>query len=140
MEDAVREQACSLEEDMSLLTTNMQRCVMVRETAVSDGRGGQTIPAWVDGAEFLAAVMLDNSMEARRAQAQGVTGVYTVTVSRSENLQYHDVFRRVSDGKVFRVTSDGDDKKTPKTAGLDMRQVSAEEWQIPMEEEARTGG
>jgi hypothetical protein len=38
------------------------------------------------------------------------------------------VFRRESDGKIFRVTSDGDDKKTPPSAGLDMRQVTAEEF------------
>ena len=30
---------------------------------------------------------------------------YTVTVYRGANLSYHDVFRRVSDGAVFRVTS-----------------------------------
>jgi hypothetical protein len=46
-------------------------------------------------------------------------------------LQYHDVFRRLSDGKIFRVTSDGDDKFTPDTATLNMRQVTAEEWEPP---------
>ena len=42
-------------------------------------------------------------------------------------LEYHDVFRRVRDGKIFRVTSDGDDKFTPASTSLDMRQVTAEE-------------
>ena len=36
--------------------------------------------------------------------------------------------RRASDGKIFRVTSDGDDKRTPRSAALNMRNVSAEEW------------
>jgi hypothetical protein len=57
-----------------------------------------------------------------------VTSLYTVTTSRAIVLEYHDVFRRESDGKIFRVTSDGDDLYTPKSAGLDMRQVTAEEW------------
>ena len=46
-------------------------------------------------------------------------------------LEYHDVFRRSSDNKIFRVTSDGDDRKTPTSAKLDMRQVTAEEWELP---------
>jgi hypothetical protein len=47
------------------------------------------------------------------------------------NLQYHDIFKRKSDNKIFRVTSDGDDKHTPPSATLDMRQVSAEEYTLP---------
>lgn len=115
---------------MSLLQEAMDKCVMIDRRTVSDGRGGfETV--WTDGAEFNAAVVFDSSMEARRAEAQGVTALYTVTTTRAVNLQYHDVFRRKSDGKIFRVTSDGDDKKTPLSAGLDMRQVSAEEWALP---------
>ena len=45
-------------------------------------------------------------------------------------LNYHDVFRRVRDGKIFRVTTDGDDKATPASAALDMRVVNAEEWEV----------
>jgi hypothetical protein len=40
------------------------------------------------------------------------------------------VFVRKRDGKIFRVTSDGDDKATPKSTVLDMRQVTAEEWSL----------
>lgn len=115
---------------MSLLYESMAECVMLDKTTSSDGRGG-VISTWRDGAEFNAAIVLDLSTEGKVALAAGVTGVYTVTTNRSVNLQYHDVFRRASDGKVFRVTSDGDDKKTPLSAGLDMRQVSAEEWKLP---------
>ena len=86
-----------------------------------------------DGAEFYAAITFDTSMQARIAEAQGVKNLYTVTTRKAMNLQYHDVFRRAEDGKVFRVTSDGDDNKTPATAGLNMRQVTAEEYEIPRE-------
>ena len=115
---------------MSLLSNAMEPCVMVDKTTVSDGYGGYTTN-WVDGADFVAAIVLDNSMQARIGESQGVTGLYTVTTKKSINLQFHDVFRRIEDGKVFRVTSDGDDKKTPSSAGLNMRQVSAEEWSLP---------
>lgn len=118
---------------MSLLQDAMTACVMLDKTTAPDGRGG-IVTAWVEGAGFDAAIVFDSSMEARRAEAQGVTALYTVTTNRSVNLQYHDVFRRVEDGKIFRVTSDGDDKKTPASAHLNMRQVSAEEWALPVGE------
>lgn len=115
---------------MSLLSEAMTSCHMKDRQTVSDGRGGITT-SWVDGAQFDAACVMDSSMEARAAQAAGVTAVYTVTTNKSVNLQYHDVFVRDEDGKVFRVKSDGDDKKTPASASLNMRQVEAEEWVIP---------
>ena len=112
---------------MSLLTEAMEGCTMLDKITVDDGMGGYT-RQWQDGAAFDAAVVFNSSLEARRAQKEGVTSLYTVTTSRAVSLEYHDVFRRNRDGKVFRVTSDGDDLYTPKSAGLDMRQVTAEEW------------
>lgn len=115
---------------MSLLTDAMEDCVMLDRRTQPDGYGGFE-SVWVDGAGFSAAVIYDSSTQARIGAVQGLTSLYTVTTERSVILQNHDVFRRVSDGKVLRVTSDGADKKTPRTAGLDMRQVSAEEWRLP---------
>ena len=114
---------------MSLLHNAFIPCTMVEKKRVPDGAGG-LVTSWVDGAPFEAAVILDNSLQARVAQSQGVTGIYTVTTRRGVILGFHDVFRRNSDGKIFRVTSDGEDNATPKSAGLDMRQVSAEEWTL----------
>lgn len=115
---------------MSLLTDQMEKCIMIDKITISDGYGGYTT-SWVDGAEFSAAVVLDDSIEARTAEKAGVTALYTITTKKNINLQYHDVFRRARDSKIFRVTSDGDDKLTPASAGLNMRQVSAEEWELP---------
>ena len=115
---------------MSLLDEWTETCLLLEQTPTADGYGG-TKTVWKRGALFQAAVVLDSSMQAKVAAVQGVTALYTVTTPRSTNLQHHDVFRRESDGKIFRVTSDGDDKRTPKSAGLDMRQVSAEEWSLP---------
>ena len=115
---------------MSLLSEAMENCTMIDKRTVPDGYGGYTIE-WVDGASFMAACVLDTSMQAKVAEQQGVTAVYTVTTSKAVNLQYHDVFRRERDQKIFRVKSDGDDKRTPASASLDMRQVSAEKWSLP---------
>lgn len=114
---------------MSLLDDYMENCIILDKTTIADGYGGYT-QVWKEGAPFKAAIVLDSSIEARVAEKQGVTALYTVTTSKALNLQYHDVFKRTSDGKIFRVTSDGDDNHTPVSATLDMRQVSAEEWTL----------
>lgn len=114
---------------MSLLSEAMENCIMLDKRTVADGYGGY-ITTWVEGASFQAAITFDTSMEARIAEKQGVTSLYTVTTNKAITLQYHDVFKRVSDGKIFRVTSDGDDRFTPASANLNMRQVSAEEWSL----------
>lgn len=112
---------------MSLLTEAMEPCVILDKTTTADGYGG-VVTTWEEGAMIQAAIVLDSSMQALQAQKLGVSSVYTVTTEKSVVLQFNDVFRRVSDGKVFRVTNDGTDNKTPNSATLNMRQVRAEEW------------
>ena len=114
---------------MSLLSEAMEACVLLTKVTSADGYGGY-ITTWTDGADFLAAIVFNTSMEARKAEAAGVSSLYTVTTTRALTLEYHDVFRRKRDGKIFRVTSDGDDQYTPDSASLDMRQVTAEEWTL----------
>ena len=114
---------------MSLLNDFMENCVMLNKSTVSDGYGGYTT-TYTEGAEFKAAITFDTSMQARTAEKQGVTSFYTITTSKALTLEYHDIFKRLSDNKVFRVTSDGDDKYTPNSSSLDMRQVTAEEFQL----------
>ena len=114
---------------MSLLAEAMTECAFLEKTREPDGEGGY-ITNWTQGAKFDAAITYDTSIEARTAEAQGVKSLYTVTTRKNVVLEYHDVFIRTSDSKVFRVTSDGDDKYTPASAGLNMRQVTAEEWSV----------
>lgn len=115
---------------MSLLDEAMTPAVFMEKIRQPDGQGG-FVTVWHEGERFPAAVTLDNSTAARVALAEGVTNVYTVTTRKNVVLEFHDVFKRLSDGKIFRVTSDGADKHTPQSATLNMRQVSAEEWRLP---------
>ncbi|MCI8857677.1 MAG: head-tail adaptor protein [Clostridiaceae bacterium] len=114
---------------MSLLQEYMEPCQLIEKKRVPDGEGGFTT-SWADGAVFQASVVCDTSMQARAAEKQGVTSLYTVTCERNAKLEYHDVFRRQSDGKIFRVTSDGDDVQTPRSATFQFSQVTAEEWEL----------
>lgn len=117
---------------MSLLDQAMTDCNMYKQVRRPDGYGGYTT-VWTEDTDstFKAAITFDNSLEARVAAVQGVKSLYTVTTRRDKVLMYHDVFKRLSDGKILRVTSDGDDSATPASAGLNMRQCTAEEWTIP---------
>lgn len=114
---------------MSLLDDAFEACTILNKIKAPDGYGGW-IEKYEDGAPFDAAIVFNTSIEARVAEQQGVTSLYTVTTKRALTLEYHDMFRRERDGKIFRVTSDGDDKYTPQAAHLDMRQVTAEEFEI----------
>lgn len=114
---------------MSLLTQAMEPVILLEKKRQPDGEGGFLPAVWVEGAEFKAAISYDNSLESRVAEKDGVTSLYTITTSKNANLQYHDVLKRVRDGKIFRVTSDGDDNVTPASATFQFCQVSAEEWQ-----------
>lgn len=114
---------------MSLIDVMMEECVMMDKRTVSDGLGGFTVE-WVEGASFRAAVVKNNSLEARVAEKQGVTELYTVTVDKGLVLQYHDVFKRISDGLTFRVTSNVRDSETPTVATFQIGQVTAERWEL----------
>ena len=114
---------------MSLLYDAFEPVTMLNKTKRSDGQGG-FITEWSDGAKFEAAITFDSSLQAATAEKQGVSSVYTVTTNKSVVLEYHDVFRRERDGKIFRVTTDGDDVFTPDRASFQVRQVRAEEWVI----------
>lgn len=112
---------------MSLLQRAMTDVVAMEKTRVSDGEGGFIVD-WVDGAVFKAAITFDTSMQSRIGEKQGVSSRYTVTTSKNAKLEFHDVIRRLNDGKIFRITSDGDDKQTPDSASFQFLQVTAEEW------------
>lgn len=115
---------------MSLLDYYLNsNCVLMEKVRTSDGEGGWVVE-WTPGVQFDAAVILDTSMQARIAEKEGVTSVYTVTTRRSTPLAFHDVFKRLPDGAIFRVTGNGADKQSPAVSTLDMCQVTAERWEL----------
>ena len=65
------------------------------------------------------------------AEKLGVTEVYTVVTAKGFGLAYHDVFRRNSDGQVFRVTGNQRDSEAPEASTVRIGKVSAERWELP---------
>lgn len=114
---------------MSLLEEAMEDFTVINKSVVDDGYGGTTT-VWTDGATIKGAIVLDSSPQMQVAQAMGVTSVYTLTVKKNIELDYHTVLRRAKNNAIFRLTSDSDDKKTPQSASLDMRQYTMEVWKL----------
>lgn len=80
-----------------------------------DGEGGYATE-WSEGAEFANYVALDSSLEARQAEAQGVTSVYTGIVRKDVPIEYGSVYKDVTTGTYFRVTSRPEEKQAPASA------------------------
>lgn len=114
---------------MSLIDCMMVPCVFMVPERTPDGSGGSDT-AWTEGKSFKAAITLNTSHEAKIADAAGEVQSFTISVSRSVKLAYHDVIKRLSDGKTFRITSDNTDKQTPLCTALDIAQSSAEAWRL----------
>ena len=118
---------------MSLVERAMENCYIMDKTTAPDGYGGvKTI--YSEGAEIMVAFSFNSSTEARIASQQGINNRFTLLTKKSILLRFPDIIKRVRDGKYFRITSDGDDNRTPNTAGLDLRAVEAEEWEITQDE------
>lgn len=115
---------------MSLMDSFASDCVLLTKTTIKDGYGGYK-QVWSDGITFPASFEYMASPEMIIAEKQGVARTYRVYIDKSLDLEYHEAFRRVSDGQVFRVTNPGTDRHTPETSTLDKRLVEVEKWVLP---------
>lgn len=122
---------------MSLYEQMMTPCVRLECVRTDDGEGGYKTE-WKDGEDIQAAIVRDTSTAARVAEKEGVTSVYTVTTRKDVALAFHDVIKRLSDGKVFRITSDKGDKTSPECSRINISQVSAEKWEATHDEGSST--
>lgn len=114
-------------EIVMLLEEAFEPLTIVNKSVVDDGYGGVTT-IWTNGATIYGALVLDDSSSATIAEALGAVQTYTLTVHKDTELDFHSVIKR-ADGRTFRIENNGDDKKTPMSAGLDMRQYRCKEWQ-----------
>lgn len=115
---------------MSLMDSFASDCVFLTKTIVGDSFGGyETV--WADGVTFKASFEYSASAEMILAEKAGASRTYRIYVDKRLNLEYHDVFRRVEDGQVFRVTNAGTDRHTPESSTLDKRLIEIEKWVLP---------
>lgn len=115
---------------MSLLDDFARSCVWMEKTRIPDGAGGY-ITEWTEGAEFINYQALDTSMEARRAEKEGVKSLYSALVNRAVPIEYGDYFKDRSSGTTYRVTSDPSEKEAPKSATFALKAFTAERAVLP---------
>ena len=115
---------------VSLMDSFASDCVALTWAIVKDGYGGYT-SAWTDGITFPASFEYSASPEMIIAEKQGVSRTYKMYVDKRLILEYHDAFRRVSDGQTFRVTNSGEGRYTPAPSTLDKRLIEVEKCVLP---------
>lgn len=101
---------------MSLLDDFARTCTILEKKREPDGEGGY-LTVWSDGAQFQNYQALDTSMEARRAEKEGVTSLYSALVDKAVPIEYNDYFRDDDLGVTYRVTSNPEERQAPKSAG-----------------------
>ena len=119
---------------MSLMDEYTSECVLLVRTRTDDPVGGYK-STWVPGAHFLAAWEYENAPEITVAEQQGVERTYRIYIDKTLDLDYHEVFRRIGTGQIYRVTTPGTDRHTPSFSRLNKRLVEVEKWSLPAGDE-----
>lgn len=107
----------------------MEDFVMIDKKTIPDDLGSFTTE-WSEGARFRAALIKDKTLAARVAEKEGVTEIFTLTVKKGTPISNEDVFKRIADGSIFKVTSNIKDSETPKKATFQIGQVTAKSWEL----------
>ena len=117
-------------EKLSLLDDFARPCVLLEQTRKPDAAGGYTVES-TDRPEPINSQALDTSMEARRAEKEGVTSLYSALVDKAVPIEYNDYFRDETTGDTYRVTSEPSDKESPKSASFSLKYFTAEKRALP---------
>lgn len=116
---------------MSLLDDFARVCVLMEKTRVPGSEGGY-VTTWTEGVEFTNHQARDTSMEARIAEKQGVSSVYSALVDADLPIEYGDYFKDRETGAVYRVTSRPEEKQAPKSASFALKYFTAERTELPV--------
>lgn len=118
----------------SLMDEYNAECVLLVKARVEDPVGGYKT-TWNDGAHFMAAWEYESAPEITVAEQQGVARTYRIYVDKTLDLEYHEAFRRMDNGQVYRVVTPGTDRMTPSFSRLNKRLIEVEKWKLPNEGE-----
>ena len=98
-------------------------------TETNDGAGGRT-RTFAQGAAVSVALYCNQSLEAQKALAQGVTGIYTMNFDKTLTLAYDEYLKRAKDNTIFRITSQPADNESPSVTTLNRRTATAERTEL----------
>jgi hypothetical protein len=112
---------------MNMLFEMGEECCYMNHLRIDD-EVGSSVETWSEGSKFIATIAKNSTTEAVVAERQGISEIFTVVVRKGVNLDYHDVFKRLSDGQMFRVTSWTKDSEAPIRSTVQIAKVTAERW------------
>ena len=121
---------------LKLIEKMMDKCCILNHVREDDEYGGY-VDEWTDGASFDATIIKNSTTEAIVAEKQGISEIFTVVTSKRFRLSYHDVFKRLSDNQIFRVTSNDKDSEAPEMSTVKISKVTAEKWELPDESSSK---
>ncbi len=110
----------------NLLFDQFEPCIFMVKSKQPDELGG-TETVWTEGTRFDAYCRMDAPVQQIIGDKLVEKSTYTIITYENTRLDFRDVIKRVSDGKLFRATSDGDDYKLPSTSTIKLNKVTAEE-------------
>lgn len=114
---------------MSLLDDFSHECCLMEKTREADGAGGYYV-TWTEGLVFNNYQAQDSSMQARRAEKEGVTSTYSALVDKSFPITFYDVFKDYETGLTYRVTSEPEEKVAPVSSTFELKYFTAERWDL----------
>lgn len=95
------------------------------ETKEPDGEGGWNVIV-AESREFAATLATNSKGEHEQGGAPASSATFTLTAKTGVCPAFGRKFKRVSDGAVFKVTSNANDAKTPEVATFAFEQVACE--------------
>ena len=116
--------------DETIMKDFQENLVMLDRRTVPDGYGGFTVE-WVEGAAFTAVMTQPQSGSAEIADAITERKTYKVVTGTNITLNKDDYFRRIRDGKIFKILNGNTDRLAPDDSELQMRVTTAEEVTLP---------
>ena len=114
---------------MSMIEHMMESCQKMVYERTDDQFGGYS-REWTQGDTFDAAIIKNSTTEAMIAEKQGIKEIFTVVTAKGTGLKFHDVFVRLSDNQMFRVTSDQLDSEAPGMSSVQIGKVTAEKLEL----------
>ena len=113
-----------------MMESMAHECVLLEPRSHESDEGGY-VTTWTDGVKFKTYPALDTSMEARIAEKQGETRMYSVNAPQDVPIRMGDFYRDETNGDIFHVTSNPDEKYTPKISTLGLKFFTAEKKAPP---------
>jgi hypothetical protein len=102
-----------------------ENIVLMERKIIDDGMGGYE-ENWAEGITFKGSVRTSNSLQTLIAEQQGVTSVYMLLFPIDLPLKYGDVLKQGE--RYFKITSNPEDGKPPKTSPIDFISVTLENY------------